>query len=179
MTLTDAALDFAHRAHLGQTREGKSPLPYLHHPLEVAWLLAHVGGVSDCEAIAAALLHDTVEEANVRLEKIEEEFGSRVCILVRELTRREPSGEAASALTKEDLYDLRTSLLLEGIKQMSPTAQRIKLADRLSNWRHAEKVRRPKRLERYRRQTKSILAAIPRSVSPTLWDTLNAECSDA
>lgn len=179
MTLTDAALDFAHRAHLSQTREGKAPLPYLHHPLEVAWLLAHLGGVSDCEEIASALLHDTVEEANVSLEKIEEEFGSRICSLVRELTRNEPLAEVTSAMSKKDLYDLRTKLLLQGINEMSPTAQRIKLADRLSNWRHAQKVRTRKRLERYRIQTKSILAAIPRSVSPPLWDTLKAECSDA
>lgn len=179
MTLTDAALDFAHQAHLGQTREGRELVPYLHHPLEVAWLLTHLGGVSDCEEIAAALLHDTVEESHACLEQIEQEFGSRVCALVRELTRTEPSAEAASSLTKKNLYELRTKLLLKGIRQMSATAQKIKLADRLSNWRHAQKVRTPKRLQRYRIQTKSILDAIPRSVSPLLWDTLKAECSNA
>ena len=179
MELTAAALEFAHQAHQGQFREGAASLPYLHHPLEAAGLLFHIGGVTDPEEISAAILHDTIEEGGVSLAEIEERFGAKTGRLVSELTRKEPTPQEALGLSRDQLYELRTRLLLEGISRMSEAALRIKLADRLSNWREARVVRSKKKLDRYRLQTQAILAAIPRSVSPPLWDTLKAECSDA
>lgn len=157
-------------------RDGESALPYLHHPLEVAHLLRWLGGVTDEAQIAAAILHDTVEESGVSAAQIEEEFGVKISSLVDELTRTEPTQDQVAARTKQEIYELRTSLMMQGILKMSPEAQRIKLADRLSNWREAKLVRPRKKLARYRAQTKLILKAIPRSVSPPLWDTLSREC---
>lgn len=176
MPLAMSALNFAHRAHAGQFRDGDSAIPYLHHPLEVAHLLRWIGGVAEESQIAAALLHDTVEEGGAALSEIESEFGSRVSTLVSELTRTEPALDQIASLTKKEVYELRTNLMLSDIDRMSPEAQRIKLADRLSNWREAKLVRSSKRLDRYRTQTKQILKAIPRRVSPRLWDTLFEEC---
>ncbi len=178
MNLPAAALEFAHNSHRGQSREGDAGIPYLHHPLEVASLLFQIGGVADHEDIAAAILHDTIEEGGISQNDIEEKFGRVISHLVGELTRAEPSEDQAQVLTKIELYELRTNLLLAGIKVMSPRAQRIKLADRLSNWREAKAVRRTKKLARYGRQTLAILEVIPRSVCPPLWDTLKEECSN-
>ena len=110
------------------------------------------------------------------MSEIESEFGSRVSTFVSELTRTEPALDQIASLTKKEVYELRTNLMLSDIDRMSPEAQRIKLADRLSNWREAKLVRSSKRLDRYRTQTKQILKAIPRRVSPRLWDTLFEEC---
>lgn len=78
-----AAIQFAALAHGQQKRKG-SEVPFLAHPFEVAQLLT--AAAAPKELILAGLLHDTVEDAGVTLEQIEEEFGRAVTLLVLSAT---------------------------------------------------------------------------------------------
>ena len=57
------ALEFAARKHRDQRRKGEGAAPYINHPIAVAAVVAGTGGVDDPVTLAAAVLHDTVEEA--------------------------------------------------------------------------------------------------------------------
>jgi guanosine-3',5'-bis(diphosphate) 3'-pyrophosphohydrolase len=78
-----AAYEFAAKAHEGQTR--KSGEPYIHHPVEVAIILAELK--MDLTTLIAALLHDVVEDTSVTLEEVEEKFGPAVGKLVDGVTK--------------------------------------------------------------------------------------------
>ncbi len=170
-----AALEFAVKAHAGQDRDGKMPPPYACHPVEVMMNLRYTGKVEDEDLLAAALLHDTVEESGVEFTDILDGFGNRVESLVRELTRYEPTASETAGMTGEEIWELRSGLLLKEISEMTSNAQQIKLADRLSNLREARLTKPPKKLKRYEDQTKRILEIIPRGVNPGLWTELRSE----
>ena len=169
------AIHLACQAHLGDWREGEAPLPYVTHPVEVMMNLRFVGGVTDVDLLVAAVLHDTVECGQLKLDQIESKFGSRVRALVAEVTREEPTAEAVKGLTKDQIWELRAEMLLQEIKKMSPDAQRIKLADRLANVRDAKRTKSPRKLRRYLSQTEKILDAIPRKTNKPLWDAIGEE----
>lgn len=117
-----SAASFAAKKHAGQKRKGSDGEPYINHPLEVANLVASVGGVNDPEVIAAALLHDTVEDTGVSFEEITEKFGETVAGYVRELTddKSRPKAE-------------RKQKQVEKAPTISNGAKQIKLADKISN----------------------------------------------
>jgi (p)ppGpp synthase/HD superfamily hydrolase len=81
-----AAYDFAKKAHEGQLRKGTLGLPYINHPVEVSNILVAAGYGAHYHLLAAALLHDVVEDCNVRPAQLGEVFGSDVVALVNELT---------------------------------------------------------------------------------------------
>ena len=78
-SLFDRAACFAIAAHAGTERRGKG-FPYIIHPFEAAAIVSTV--TNDPEMLAAAVLHDTVEDTDVTLDEIEREFGKRVASLV-------------------------------------------------------------------------------------------------
>ena len=89
MELVSEAIAFAVKAHDGMRRK-KSDLPYILHPMEAAVI---VGTMTDDQAlIAAAVLHDVVEDTGVAIEEIEEKFGSRVRELVASETEDKRAG---------------------------------------------------------------------------------------
>ena len=173
--LLSKALLFAAEMHDGDYREGAFGLPYSTHPFEVCTLLRYVGGETDPELLCVAALHDVLEETNTSAAEIEAEFGLRVCHLVQELTRTEPTPEEALGFSKEDLWRYRSNLLLADILRMSVEAQKVKLADRLANLRQAKITRTGEKLRRYERQSKKILEIIPKSVNPALWKAIASE----
>ncbi|MDQ6659569.1 MAG: bifunctional (p)ppGpp synthetase/guanosine-3',5'-bis(diphosphate) 3'-pyrophosphohydrolase [Chloroflexota bacterium] len=77
------AYELANRAHMGVTR--RSGEPYILHPLEVALLLADMR--IDANGIAAALLHDVVEDTTYSLEDLQEQFGKKVATIVDGVTK--------------------------------------------------------------------------------------------
>jgi len=79
-----SALEFAKISHEGQTRVGSSN-PYIIHPIAVAKNLIHLN--MDSATIAAALLHDVIEDANVSERTIEKEFGKEITFLVKGATK--------------------------------------------------------------------------------------------
>lgn len=83
MELVSKAIEIAVKAHDGMRRK-KSETPYILHPLEAAVIVSTM--TSDQNVIAAAILHDVVEDTNVTIEEIEETFGKRVKDLVKSET---------------------------------------------------------------------------------------------
>ena len=116
------AASFAAKKHSGQRRKGSRGEPYINHPLEVANLVVNVGGLDDEDVVAAALLHDTVEDCDVTLEEITDLFGQAVAGYVRELTDDMSMPKAE-----------RKRLQVEHAPHMSLGAKQIKLADKISN----------------------------------------------
>ena len=118
--ILEAAL-FAARKHAGQTRKD-GQTPYINHPLEVAEILSRVGGVSDPDMLAAALLHDTLEDTACTREELMGEFGKQVTWLVGELTEDKSMGKAE-----------RKRWWIEHAPLLTAKAKQIKLADLISN----------------------------------------------
>ena len=79
MELVSEAITFAVRAHDGMRRK-KSDAPYILHPMEAAVIVGTM--TDDQNLIAAAALHDVVEDAGITIEEVEEKFGKRVRELV-------------------------------------------------------------------------------------------------
>jgi guanosine-3',5'-bis(diphosphate) 3'-pyrophosphohydrolase len=116
------ASEFAAKKHRKQRRKGKKQRPYIGHCIEVARILADIGGVEDPDVLAAAFLHDTVEDTKATPEEIRERFGSSVEQMVLELTDDK-------SLEKNE----RKRLQVEHAPNLSPGAKLIKLADKISN----------------------------------------------
>ena len=80
------ALRFATEKHEGQVRkDGKTP--YIEHPKAVMAVVRDEFGVGDADVLAAALLHDTIEDTNVDYDQLKEKFGKRVADWVAVLTK--------------------------------------------------------------------------------------------
>jgi GTP diphosphokinase / guanosine-3',5'-bis(diphosphate) 3'-diphosphatase len=118
------AASFSAHRHRHQSRKGDDPPPYINHPLEVACILANVGGISDVTTLVAALLHDTVEDTSASPEELEGEFGPEVRLLVEEVTDDK-------SLEK----DVRKRLQIEHTPTLSIPAKQIKLGDKICNTR--------------------------------------------
>ena len=116
------AASFAAVRHTGHHRKGDTQEPYINHPLEVANLIANVGGVDDIDVLIAAVLHDTVEDVGVTCEEIDERFGERVAGIVMEVTDDK-------SLPKAE----RKRLQVEHAPHLSPEAKLVKLGDKISN----------------------------------------------
>ena len=123
--LIRSAFDTAVHAHRNQRR--KTGEPYIHHPINVAKIVAHEIGL-DATSIASALLHDVVEDTELKTEELEKIFGTGVAKIVEGLTK-------ISKLSKES--DI--SLQAENFKKLLLTLNDdvrviiIKIADRLHN----------------------------------------------
>jgi (p)ppGpp synthase/HD superfamily hydrolase len=142
--------------------------------MEVVSNLRYVGGITDEEMLCAAALHDVIEQTEASAAEIKERFGTRVRDLVVEMTRTEPSPEQSRGLDESGKWQLRSNLLLEDIRRMSADAQRLKLADRLSNVQGALRTKIEGKLHRHLDQTKQILQIVPREVNEGLWDGIQS-----
>ena len=164
------AVRFAAKAHKKQDRDGKSPLPYVTHPIEVLSLVRYQADVTDEDILCAAALHDIVEETEYDISDLSDRFGKRVAELVQQLTRDEPD---PSGLSEIELAKIRDALMMDEIDRMSNEAKIIKLADRCSNLAAAFKSKSGDKLHRYIKQSLEILEHIDRKVCPPLWDRIN------
>ena len=125
--LLDRAIIYAVRAHAGTERRGKG-FPYIVHPLEAIEIVSTM--TSDQELLAAAALHDVVEDTDVTLEQIRDEFGERVAdIVALESNNLEPE------LLGDDKWHARRQSALDRIAQASRDAKIVALGDKLSNMR--------------------------------------------
>ncbi len=148
LAVIERAFEVAARAHAGQKR--RSGDPYITHPVAVAGILAELGMTPP--TLAAALLHDTVEDTAYTLAEIRKEFGEEVAMLVDGVTKLDKVtyGDAAQAETVRKMVvamsrDIRVLV--------------IKLADRLHNartWRYVPQ----KSAERKARETLEIYAPL-------------------
>lgn len=136
MSRIDNAYQYAYEAHKDQRRV--SGLPYILHPVSVAYILVGLG--MDTDSIIAALLHDVVEDTEITLEEVSSKFGSDIALLIDGLTK----------LAKIK-YSNREEQQAENLRKMLIAMSNdirviiIKLADRLHNMRTIDCMREQKR----------------------------------
>lgn len=125
--LLDRAIVFAVRAHAGTERRGKG-FPYIVHPMEAVEIVATM--TSDQELLAAAALHDTVEDTDVTIEQIRTEFGDRVASLVAA-----ESDEPHQSRDCIENWRARKQAAIDRLSSGSRDAKIVALGDKLSNMR--------------------------------------------
>ena len=118
------ALAFAAHKHRDQRRKDAEASPYINHPIALAEVLAGEGGVTDIEVLAAARLHDTIEDTATTAQELREYFGERIAAMVAEVTDDQ-------ALPKAE----RKRLQIEHAAGISHGAKLVKLADKICNLR--------------------------------------------
>lgn len=118
------ALEFAAQKHRDQRRKDKEASPYINHPIQLANVLWHEGRVADPVVIAAALLHDTIEDTETSWQELRGEFGDEIANIVLEVT---------------DVHWLkkivRKRLQVAKARHASKGARLVKLADKICNLR--------------------------------------------
>jgi guanosine-3',5'-bis(diphosphate) 3'-pyrophosphohydrolase len=122
MSLFFKALRFAAEKHRDQRRKDRNASPYINHPIQVAEVLWQIGQVRDMAVLAAALLHDTLEDTNATPEELQALCGAEVLALVQEVTDDK-------TLSKVE----RKRRQIEQAKNASPRAKALKLADKICN----------------------------------------------
>lgn len=118
------AAAFASQKHRSQRRKDADASPYINHPLALADILANEGGITDGPIIAAALLHDTVEDTETSLDELRSAFGEEIASIVAQVTD-------AKSLPKDE----RKRLQVLKAAHKSDAAKLVKLADKISNLR--------------------------------------------
>jgi guanosine-3',5'-bis(diphosphate) 3'-pyrophosphohydrolase len=115
------AIAFAAEKHRGQFRLDAAKTAYIYHPIAVANLL-NIVGIDDPNVIAAALLHDTLEDTNTTKNELRAVFGQVVANLVQELTD-DPALDGADRKAEQ----------ARKAANLTPNAKLIKLADKICN----------------------------------------------
>jgi (p)ppGpp synthase/HD superfamily hydrolase len=150
--LIKAAKQFATKCHKGQLRKFTKE-PYIQHPQSVSELVEKFGGST--EMIAAAWLHDVVEDCGIKIKEIKNRFGDQVSKLVDELT-----------LPKEvDISGMKSEYIAKKMETMSTEGLTIKLCDRLNNVSDFENAN-PKFVSKYAPKTKFIIDSLEESGRP-------------
>jgi (p)ppGpp synthase/HD superfamily hydrolase len=122
LPITRQALEFAAARHTGQHRTSDRA-PFILHPLEVAHLLR--GRDFPDDVVAAAVLHDVIEDAGVTRDQLAERFGERVATLVSAVTEPSPEGDYAN----------RKARLRDAVAAAEPDALAIYAADKVGKLR--------------------------------------------
>ena len=123
--LLDHAIVFAVHAHAGTERRGKG-FPYIIHPMEAMEIVATM--TTDQELLAAAALHDSVEDTDVTIEDIRTEFGDRIASLVAQESEERPEG-----LSEEESWHDRKQAAINRLTKASRDVKIVALGDKLSN----------------------------------------------
>lgn len=125
--LLDRAIVFAVHAHAGTERRGKG-FPYIVHPMEAVEIVASI--TSDQELLAAAALHDVVEDTDVTVEDIRKEFGERIARIVAS-----ESDVFEAGVSEEDSWHARKQAAIDRLKAAPLDSKIVAMGDKLSNMR--------------------------------------------
>jgi len=117
-----AASAFAAHKHRDQRRKGADASPYINHPIAVANVLANEAQITDPVTLAAALLHDTIEDTDTTVDELTAGFGPEIAAIVMEVTDDK-------SLPKQE----RKRLQIEHAATLSEKAKWVKLADKICN----------------------------------------------
>lgn len=126
-SVIEDAICFAAEAHKGSVRKGNK-LPYIIHPIETMMLTARM--TNDNDVIAAAALHDVVEDTKYTEEDMRERFGDRIASLIAMESENKREGQS-----KESTWRIRKEESLAREKDAPREAKIIMLADKISNMR--------------------------------------------
>ena len=121
MEIVLRAAAFAAEKHRNQRRKDEEASPYINHPIQLAYILVQAE-VADPVVLAAALLHDTIEDTNTTLDELEIVFGYEIANIVAECT----DDERQSKLERKQAQ-------IEHAAGLSPKAKLVKLADKIAN----------------------------------------------
>ena len=125
-SLLDRAIIFAVNAHQGIERKGKG-FPYIVHPMEAMSIVATM--TNDQELLAAAVLHDVIEDTATTVDELQREFGERVALLV------EAESDIKTDGSKADSWHQRKQAALDKLTKASRDVKIVALGDKLSNMR--------------------------------------------
>ena len=125
--LLDRAITFAVRAHHNTERRGKG-FPYIVHPMEAVEIVATI--TPDQQLLAAAALHDTIEDTDVTFEQLRAEFGDRIAKLVHA-----ESDQFTEGVSEEDSWHDRKQAAIDRLAAASHDAKIVAMGDKLSNMR--------------------------------------------
>ena len=128
-SLLDKTIKFAVDAHANTERRGKG-FPYIVHPMEAMSIVATI--TSDQEMLAAAALHDTVEDTDVTIEIVREEFGERIAALVDTESEKPVLKPGAS---ESDTWRERKQAAIDRLSASSRDSKIVAMGDKLSNMR--------------------------------------------
>lgn len=171
LLLVARAADFAARAHASQKRKGAAQEPYVNHLAEVALLLTEATRGENAVLIAAAWLHDTLEDTITEREELESLFGEDVASIVAEVTDDKSLPKAK-----------RKRLQIESAPRKSEAARMLKIADKTSNVRALAKSPPMgwdlRRREEYIAWAEAVVASC-RGLSPDLEAKFAAAVADA
>jgi GTP pyrophosphokinase len=132
LTVLDRAVAAARRWHGPQQRP--TGAPYLEHLLEALEVLVRGAGVTDADTLAAAVLHDVVEDTDATVPAVEAEFGPVVAELVDWLSKPPAGGPGRQAKRAAKTAYLRR------LREAPPEAITVKLADRVSNVQNLDRM---------------------------------------
>lgn len=118
------AASFAAQKHNHQRRKDAEMSPYINHPLALADVLANEAGITDCDVLCAALLHDTIEDTETSADELRRQFGTAITGVVLEVTDDK-------SLPKQKRKDLQVA----HAPHLSRQAKLVKLADKICNLR--------------------------------------------
>jgi guanosine-3',5'-bis(diphosphate) 3'-pyrophosphohydrolase len=144
------AYEFAYKAHDGQYR--KSEEPYIIHPVEVASVLAELNG--DKQTIAAGLLHDVLEDCDVKPKEMEEAFGKDVRQIVEGVTKLGKFSFSSKEERQAENFRKLIVAIAEDVRVVL-----VKLADRLHNMRTLDHMN-PRKQAEIARETLEIFAPL-------------------
>jgi GTP diphosphokinase / guanosine-3',5'-bis(diphosphate) 3'-diphosphatase len=119
-----AASAFAAHKHRDQRRKGAEASPYINHPIAVANVLANEADITEPVILAAALLHDTIEDTDTTADELTAQFGREIAAIVLEVTDDK-------SLPKQE----RKRLQVAHAATLSEKAKLVKLADKICNLR--------------------------------------------
>ena len=174
--LIEKAYAYAYEKHDGVRR--KDGTPYIIHCIEVAILLVEM----DCSdaAIAAGLLHDTIEDTDVTNRDIAQHFGEEVARIVEAVTNIEPYLPDDCELQKDEIDRLSDERLIKMIVQNCPEALFVKVADRLHNLSTMKCIDNKRRVEKVN-DTRDVLIPLVKEVAHaySLADRLEDACLSA
>ena len=166
ISLMDRAIVFATRAHSGTYRKGTS-IPYIVHPIEAAAIVSTMS--DDPDMIAAAVLHDVVEDTDTTVEEISFFFNERIARLVEA-----ESEDKRKDLPPQETWMVRKMETLEFLRnEADRDAKILALADKLSNMRAIHRDQNTvgdKLWERFNEKDKSKHGWMYRQVAEALSD---------
>jgi GTP diphosphokinase / guanosine-3',5'-bis(diphosphate) 3'-diphosphatase len=116
------ALAFAALKHRDQRRKDPEASPYINHPIALARVLSVEAGLHDAKLLAAAVLHDTLEDTQTTFEELRDRFGKTVASVVREVSDDR-------MLAKVE----RKRMQIEHAKELTHRARLVKFADKICN----------------------------------------------
>ncbi|MGO9446728.1 MAG: HD domain-containing protein [Thiobacillaceae bacterium] len=119
-----SALAFAADKHRNQRRKDAEASPYINHPIALARILTVEGGVTDPTVLAAAILHDTIEDTETTAHELQQRFGDAIADIVLEVTDDKTLPKAE-----------RKRLQIVHAQHLSAPAKLVKLADKIANLR--------------------------------------------